>query len=292
MRLFSALLKSALPLGADAALVDYFRSHPRISQLLLEGSGRHEVFMHCSQMLRACTRYPELVSALLNEGAFDRLIDLASHQSFDISSEAFSSLRELLLAQKAVSARYLASNFDVFFRQYHTLLEPARDYVSRRQALRLLGDVLLDRAFLEVMLTYVASAQFLQIHMNLLRDISKTIQVDAFHVFKIFVANPNKPYRVLMILHKNRDRLLKLLSTLTSPRRPDATPPGGAVPFDEDLTVVTSVLKGLELPARARAPSSGSIIFGGSDSPSVASASDGDVRREIEEAALNVIEAA
>lgn len=288
MHLFSTLLKTALPLGADAALVDYLRSHPRISQLLLEGSGRHEVFMHCSQMLRACTRYPQMVTALINEGAFGRLIELACHPSFDISSEAFSSLRELLLAQKEVSAMYLKFNFDSFFAQYHTLFQPARDYVSRRQALRLLGDVLLDRAFVEVMLAYVENEQFLQIHMNLLRDSSKTIQVDAFHVFKIFVANPNKPYKVVVILHRNRDRLLRLLGTLTSPTRAGGCSSNAL--FDEDLAAVTEVLKGLEPPPRVR-PSNSSGSFSGSSTATPESG--GHSRREIEEveATPNFVEA-
>lgn len=35
---------------------------------------------------------------------------------------------------------------------------------------------------------------------QLLRDKSKTIQHEAFHVFKVFVANPNKPADIVDIL--------------------------------------------------------------------------------------------
>jgi len=47
--------------------------------------------------------------------------------------------------------------------------------------------------------------------MNLLRDKSRSIQFEAFHVFKVFVANPNKPKTVLDILMKNKEKLLKFL---------------------------------------------------------------------------------
>jgi len=290
MRLFSAVLKAALPLGADSALVEYIRSHPRISQSLLDDSGREEVFTYCAQMLRECTRYKELVTMLASQGAFERLIDLACHDTFDISSEAFSSLRELMLAQKPVSSEYILANFNAFFSRYHALLRPECAYVARRQALRLLGDTLLDRNFMEVMLTYVANESFLQIHMNLLRDSSRTIQVDAFHIFKIFVANPHKPYRVVAILCKNRERLLKLLLALragntTAGKRHEK----GSKNLNEDLYAIIEALEVLQLPPRMpqTAPSAKSYACDVGPAP----VSPGAVG-EIEEAALNVVEAA
>ena len=40
--------------------------------------------------------------------------------------------------------------------------------------------------------------------MTLLRDSSSSIQYEAFHVFKIFVANPHKDERVLDVLLRNQ----------------------------------------------------------------------------------------
>jgi len=48
--------------------------------------------------------------------------------------------------------------------------------------------------------------------MNLLRDSSKSIQIEAFHVFKLFVANQNKPPDIVSILVANRSKLLRLLA--------------------------------------------------------------------------------
>lgn len=47
--------------------------------------------------------------------------------------------------------------------------------------------------------------------MNLLRDTSANIQFEAFHVFKVFVANPKKPEAISQILINNRDKLIAYL---------------------------------------------------------------------------------
>ncbi|KAL0367630.1 UNVERIFIED_CONTAM: Calcium-binding protein 39 [Sesamum radiatum] len=81
-------------------------------------------------------------------------------------------------------------NFDVssdafatfkFFEHYEKLLMSA-NYVTRRQSLK---------------------------------DSSKNIQILAFDIFKIFVANPNKPQDIKIILAKNHEKLLALLQNLS-----------------------------------------------------------------------------
>ena len=54
--------------------------------------------------------------------------------------------------------------------------------------------------------------------MSLLRDPSASIQYEAFHVFKIFVANPRKEGRVLELLRRNKERLLTFLVSLLTQR--------------------------------------------------------------------------
>ncbi|CAF3636325.1 unnamed protein product [Rotaria sp. Silwood1] len=49
--------------------------------------------------------------------------------------------------------------------------------------------------------------------MNLLKEKSKNIQFEAFHVFKIFVANPTKPKAISDILLRNREKLIDFLTT-------------------------------------------------------------------------------
>jgi calcium binding protein 39 len=196
-------------------------------------------------MLRSCALHPELVVCMLDAGFATELLMLAQHQTFDISSDAFASLRELLLTHKSVAATYLETYFKMFFARYNKLLQ-TEDYVTKRQALRLLGEILLNRDFKDVMLQYVGEEQFLQVQMNLLRDHSKAIQVDAFHIFKVFAASPNKRTRVHQILFKNRDRLVRLVESLGK---------GDDGSFQQDQKAVIGALWALEaLPAKNQSP--------------------------------------
>jgi calcium binding protein 39 len=80
------------------------------------------------------------------------------------------------------------------------------------------------------MTKYIANEANLKMMMNLLRDKSKNIQFEAFHVFKVgligrqrthkradgfviqvFVANPKKPPQIESILRRNKEKLLKFL---------------------------------------------------------------------------------
>ncbi len=71
-----------------------------------------------------------------------------------------------------------------FFSSFTTLIL-SNNYVTKRQSLKLLGEILLDRANFAVMTRYIASETNLKMMMNLLRDKSKNIQFEAFHVFKV-----------------------------------------------------------------------------------------------------------
>lgn len=67
---------------------------------------------------------------------------------------------------------------------YNTLIM-SNNYVTKRQSLKLLGEILLDRANYSIMTRYIASEANLKLMMNFLRDRSRNIQFEAFHVFKV-----------------------------------------------------------------------------------------------------------
>ena len=81
-----------------------------------------------------------------------------------------------------------------FFSSFTTLIL-SNNYVTKRQSLKLLGEILLDRANFNVMTRYIANEANLKMMMNLLRDKSKNIQFEAFHVFKacLFLFSAIKP---------------------------------------------------------------------------------------------------
>lgn len=109
------------------------------------------------------------------------------------------------------------SNTLQFFDRYTSLLN-SNNYVTKRQSLKLLGELLLDRTNFNVMTKYIANSDNLKLMMNLLRDKSRNIQFEAFHVFKVFVANPNKAKAILDILQKNKEKLVSFLSTFHNDR--------------------------------------------------------------------------
>ena len=82
--------------------------------------------------------------------------------------------------------------------------------------MQLLGEILLDRANFLAMMQYISKKENLKMMMNLLRDKSANIQFEAFHVFKVFVANPNKEQEITAILVKNHEKLISYLTTFHS----------------------------------------------------------------------------
>lgn len=104
--------------------------------------------------------------------------------TFGISCDAYTNLKEVLTRHKTMVADYLDKNYDRFFSSFTTLIM-STNYVTKRQSLKLLGEILLDRANFTVMTRYIANETNLKMMMNLLRDKSKNIQFEAFHVFKV-----------------------------------------------------------------------------------------------------------
>jgi len=155
------------------------------------------------------------------KGVFWKFFDWIDKGSFEMSADAFTTFRELLMKHKQIVAQYLATNFDLFFDKYNNILVKSESYVTKRQSIKLLGEILLDRANYTVMTAYVDHGEHLKICMNLLRDERKMVQYEGFHVFKVFVANPHKSIAVQKILLNNRDRLLKFLQHFLEDRTED-----------------------------------------------------------------------
>ena len=108
-----------------------------------------------------------------------------------------------------------------FVPTYQSTLVKSSNYVTQRQSLKLLSEILLDKSNYKFMVTYVESAENLRLAMTLLRKDQRMVAYEAFHVFKIFVANPNKSPQVLKVLIMNRDKFLGFLPGFLSERQED-----------------------------------------------------------------------
>lgn len=155
--------------------------------------------------------------------------------TFGISTDAYTSLKETLTRHKPMVAEYLDKNYDRFFNSFTTLIL-SNNYVTKRQSLKLLGEILLDRANFNVMTRYIANDANLKMMMNLLRDKSKNIQFEAFHVFKVFVANPKKPPQIEAILRRNKEKLLVFLKNFHNDK-------DGRSPFSQLVPLFVTCLR-------------------------------------------------
>ncbi|KAJ8292276.1 Calcium-binding protein 39 [Rhodotorula toruloides] len=176
-----------------------------------------DVALNTGMILRAMLRHEPLARILLYSDKFYNFIDYIEQTTFGIACDAQANFRETLTRHKPMVAEYLDENYDQFFSHY-SLLVQSSNYVTKRQSLKLLGEILLDRTNFKVMTRYIANEENLKVMMNLLKDRSKNIQFEAFHVFKIFVANPKKPPQIEAILRRNKDKLIAFLRNFHNDR--------------------------------------------------------------------------
>ncbi|XP_052182138.1 putative MO25-like protein At5g47540 isoform X1 [Diospyros lotus] len=191
---------------------DYLEKNLDLLDILVAGYENPEMSLHYGAMLRDCIRHQSVARYVLESEHMKKFFDYIQLPNFDISADAAATFKELLTRHKSTVAEFLSKNYDWFFAEYNSKLLESPNYITRRQAVKLLGDMLLDRSNSAVMTRYVSSRDNLRILMNLLRESSKSIQIEAFHVFKLFVANQQKPPDIISILVANRSKLLRLFA--------------------------------------------------------------------------------
>ncbi len=234
MQIFNNLLRRQI--GARWPTVEYISGKREVLFAAHAGYENEDIALNTGMILREMLRHEPLCKILLyseqyvffflpfffsfrvlvlvvDAGVFRRFYNYPHYiesTTFGISTDAYTSLKETLTRHKPIVAEYLDKNYDRFFSSFTTLIR-SPNYVTKRQSLKLLGEILLDRANFNVMTRYIANDVNLKMMMNLLRDKSKNIQFEAFHVFKVFVANPKKPPQIETILRRNKEKLLVFL---------------------------------------------------------------------------------
>lgn len=194
---------------------EYLESNLDVIDSLVEGIDHdHELALHYTGMLKECVRHQVVAKYILESKNLEKFFDYVQLPYFDVATDASKIFRELLTRHKSTVAEYLAKNYEWFFAEYNTRLLEKGSYFTKRQASKLLGDVLMDRSNSGVMIKYVSSLDNLRIMMNLLREPTKNIQLEAFHIFKLFVANEEKPEDIVAILVANRNKILRLFADL------------------------------------------------------------------------------
>ncbi|KAF7792668.1 hypothetical protein EIP86_003765 [Pleurotus ostreatoroseus] len=208
VQVFNNLLRRQI--GSRFPTVEYLSNKPEILFTAFKGYENEDIALNTGLVLREMLRHEPLAKILLHSEQFYSYPHYIETTTFGVSCDAFNNLKETLTRHKPMVADFLDKNYDRFFKSFDTLIL-SENYVTKRQSLKLLGEILLDRANFNVMTRYIANEANLKMMMNLLRDKSKNIQFEAFHVFKVFVANPKKPPQIENILRRNQEKLLQYL---------------------------------------------------------------------------------
>ncbi|KAJ2780685.1 conidiophore development protein hyma [Coemansia javaensis] len=216
--IFGILLRRKI--GAREPTVEYLASRTGVLASLITGYANPDAAVFCGNMLRECFKHETLVRTALRLPEFFNFFDYVEGDNFDVTSDAFNSFHEALTKFKEPAVAFLTDNYDAFFAKYNQLLE-SKNYVVHRQSLKLLGEILLERKNFHVMIAFIKDSSNLKMIMNALNDRSKSIQYEAFHIFKIFVANPTKTPEVHKILHNNKDKLVKFLEDFQNDKNSD-----------------------------------------------------------------------
>nr|CAG4644007.1 EOG090X07E2 [Lepidurus arcticus] len=217
-QIFNNILRRQI--GTRTPTVEYICTKPEILFTLVQGYEHQDIALNCGTMSRECARYEALAKIMLYSEDFYNFFKYVEVSTFDIASDAFSTFKELLTKHKILCAEFLETNYDKVFAHYQNLLN-SENYVTRRQSLKLLGELLLDRHNFTVMTRYISNPDNLKLMMNMLKEKSRNIQFEAFHVFKVFVANPNKPKPILDILLRNQEKLVDFLTKFHTDRSED-----------------------------------------------------------------------
>jgi len=184
----------------------------------MKGYEDSETALHAGSILQEILKQESVMAQLLDatcivnpkKDVIFKVMKLIENPEFAVSTDAFSTLQILTTQHKSMMAGWLQTNYDLFFTAFNCLINSKNDF-TRHQSLRLLHEILTEPENFGVMMKYIADRENLKLMMQMLKDKSQAIQFEAFHVFKVFVANPQQTYPVKVVLWNNQKKLTKVL---------------------------------------------------------------------------------
>lgn len=196
--------------GTEFPIAIYVQRNPKALDMLLHFYEHPELAASAGEMLRLCAHHMMLARQLLQPSRLDILFSFFTVSHFDVSADSFATFRELILFSPQ-SEEYLAANSQSIIERLHsTLIE--KNYGACRQSLKLIGEIIIQsQSFQE---KYLNDEKNLIVMMKLMLSQYKNISMESFHIFKLFVANEEKPPAVKKILKTNAEKLSEFIKAL------------------------------------------------------------------------------
>ncbi|KAG4942030.1 hypothetical protein JHK85_046676 [Glycine max] len=184
---------------------DYLDTNLDLMDVLVSGYENTDMALHYGAMLRECIRHQIVAKYVLDSPHMKKFFDYIQLPNFDIAADAAATFKELMTRHKSTVADFLSNYYEWFFDEYNSKLLESSNYITRRQAVK---------------------------------ESSKSIQIEAFHVFKLFAANQKKPADIISIFVANRSKLLRLLGDLKTDKEDEQ--------FEADKAQVIKEIAALE----------------------------------------------
>lgn len=204
--LFLTLLRRKI--GNDLPTVDYLvHQKPEILVLLMKSPEHQNVALVCGQILRDCAKFEVINRFILYHPLFWNSFKYAQILIFEIATDVFVTLQQLLTTHKKLVSEFLGKNCEQITSNINQLMK-SENYVTKRQSVRLLSELVMQKLNHIFLMYYFDDTTSLKVVMLLLSDKLKNVQMEGFHIFKFFVAKPKKSQKVLDILIKNKENFI------------------------------------------------------------------------------------
>ena len=214
--------------------------------LIRSYEGSPEIALVCGEMLRLCIEKKAIAPKIVNKENLTLFFTKYLHRrNFTVQSDALSTFKLLVDSDCLTDFLTDDENFSYFFSLFHKELVLRLDeYVNVRESLKILGNMLLKRKNYKIMIKYVGEKENLKVIMTVMAHKAAVIKLEAFHVFKVFAANPHKTPPVQELLYHNRERLIAYLQNFKQETEDKQT--------REELDMLVKVcLKKIEEPKKA-----------------------------------------
>lgn len=190
----------------------------------------------------------EVEKALLSDTAVIELLFKAMGGDSPLHARwtACTVLRTLLLSSGSTAASVMLTGFESIVSTINRGLLDGPDFTVKTPALKLLFDVLADRKFIRVMKAYVSHVGCLRTILEIFLNDPDPVKLDAFHILKLFIMNPQTPPGILTVLSCHRNTLLLSLSQMGRRIADDN--------FTADRRTVTQRLQQIELTPKKGTP--------------------------------------